>query len=171
MTVRRGVLALACALAGCSPEPGASGEPLVEPQRCSTMQGATPRAIRAVAIGLGEPDGFIPLEDGDEVALVLGTQGGYMITPTIRVAADDGDGDALCLMASLDNAMAAPSDIGPGVQAYLSFEMHGAYCYAANIFDLLAFDAAPLVGRALTLHALVRGDGFEGSDEVSVMLR
>jgi len=167
-------LVLAVGLGGCGPS--APPEP-VEPERCTApttrgvdgggLDGMTPRAI---TVGAGEGASFAPWSDGATATVIMGFQGGAMITPTIRVTALATEGESVCLRVALRNTLSDASEVFPGVVADITFVRVGDLFEAANLFDQLGFDAAALRGKTLMLVVDVTGVTFNGSASVSLLL-
>lgn len=168
MTTLRAIAALAL-LAGCS-DPAASPPPGTAAERCALDDHAA--VNRLVAIGSRDDTGFSAYEDGQELELILGFQGGYMITPAVRVEAAAGDPDRVCVSIRLTHALLdgdAPG-LSPGLmlQAWLDRTADG--FVSGTIDDLLELDPAPLDGHLLSLGVEVGGP-FAGAAEVEVLLR
>ncbi len=126
--VMMGWLPLAGALVGCSPAPPEGALPPSDPQRCVAPEELDGEAVpaRELALGEGDPTTFEPYSEGETVALQLGWQGGFMITPRLRVQALPGDPDSNCWQLRLNNEMDDPAaEVAPGVVAQLLFERHG----------------------------------------------
>lgn len=153
------------AVVACGPTlPGEDLEP--EAERCAIDEpiDGTPREV---VIGSGQGAGFVPYADGLGVPIVHGPQGGYMITPTLRVPAL-ADTEA-CAVVHIDHGGVAEGFL-PGHKANLLFTQSGDHLYTGNIYDLLAVDAAMLVGTTLTLHVTVSGL-IAGEEHVTITLQ
>lgn len=125
---------------------------------------------RTVEVGSYADGVFHPYGDGQELALVVGPQGGVMITPSVRVAGGDGDPVRVCVSIALSHTIDGADDVNPGtmIEAWLD-PLDGAFV-SGRIDDLLAFDPAPLAGKTLMLGVTVGGP-FAGSHEVDLVLR
>lgn len=161
-------------VAGCGPDD--APQP-VEPERCSAPltrgDGGAPGGIasRAITVGAGDGATFTPWVDGATTPVVMGFQGGAMITPTIRLPALPSDGASLCLRVELRNTLSDASDVFPGVVADITFVRVGEVFEAANLFDQLGFDAGSLRGKTLMLVVEVTGMTFAGTTAISVLLQ
>ncbi len=157
-------------LVGCGPE---SGEPIVaaEAERCVLpTEGAMVPPPRAMVLGEGTPEAFVPYTDGQTVSLRLGFQGGYMLTPRVRVAALKGDGDSACWQVDLNNEMALDW-VGPGLVAQLLFERHGDAFYSGVMNNLINYDKQQLQGQPLTMDVTTSGIDIDETFSVSVILK
>ena len=165
----------ACSIVGCSDPSGPTDEaPLqVEAEHCVADGEELPAdATRPVIVGLGEGDDFQALQEGQEVALVLGGQGGYMIVPSLRVPVLEGDGNEACWNVHLDNELdGTPVSEVPDLLSRVKFERRGEHLQVDGLYDLLGFESEPLSGRTLKLTVEVTGPDFSGESSVSVVLR
>jgi hypothetical protein len=167
-------LLLAVGLSGCGP--AVPAEP-TEPERCTApttrdvdgggLDGTTRRAI---TLGAGDGASFAPWSDGATATVIMGFQGGAMITPTIRVPALPTEGETVCLRVALRNTLSDASEVFPGVVADITFVRVGDVFEAANLFDQLGFDAAALRGKTLMLVVDVTGVTFAGTASLSLVL-
>lgn len=170
--VRLGSTALAAAiLAGCGPsdpiDPTA-GDP---PGGCYTdFLDAGTRAPRAAVLGEGSGASFQAYEAGQKVTLVSGFQGGYMVTPSVRVDAAGGAGAEACFQVSIKNVLTDVEDVAPGLQTYVTFAKSGEFFDVEGIWDLIAMDDDPLHGKTLVLKATVTGQDFEATGEATVVI-
>lgn len=137
-------LAPACAaLVACGPRPN---EP-VEAEYCAVgdVPSSPGPVTRALAVGDGAGATFTPWVDGSKASLEAGFQGGYMLTPTLRVSASPGDGDSLCLRVRITHT--DPEGILPSLLADRAFTRDGDAHYAQELSDLLAFSRDELAGH------------------------
>jgi hypothetical protein len=165
------IAAVGCGLLGCGPP-----EPDVvtadDAERCVADEGSSEVAeTRAVALGVGGSAAFRAFQDGEETEIVRGFQGGYMITPTVRVEAMGDSRDEVCLHVLLENALMEGGDVGPGMLAQVMFMRSGDFFYVDSIYDLLGYDLDPLEGKTLLLSAAVSGVGFGGTHAVTLRLK
>jgi hypothetical protein len=141
-------------------------------ERCIVDEGSGGMAeTRAVALGLGGSAAFRAFQDGEEAEIVRGFQGGYMITPTVRIEASGDSRDEACLHVRLENALTDGGDVGPGTLAQVMFFRSGDFFYVDSIYDLLGYDLDPLEGKTLLLSASVSGLGFGGTQAVTLRLK
>jgi hypothetical protein len=159
-------------LIGCGPgelEPEPPGD---DAERCVAGEGngGTPVA-REVTLGTGSGATFRAYEESEETELIAGFQGGYMITPTVRVEAAGDTRPEACFRVWLQNTIVEGAEVGPGTLSYVVFTRSGDYFYVAPLFDLLGYEADPLRGKTLLLSAEVSGSEFEGSRDVTLRLK
>jgi hypothetical protein len=131
------------------------------------VDGTPPRAL---TIGAGEDLAFMPYTPGATAPVIMGFQGGAMITPTLRFPALPGDGATLCVRVELRNRLSDGSEVFPGVMTDFTFTRVGDVFEAANIFDQLGFSASDFVGKTLILDADVIGVTFRASASATLRL-
>ena len=166
-------LVLFSATASCGP----SVPPLpVEPDRCV---GLTPRDVdagvdgampRAISLGAGEGASFVEWNDGATATVIMGFQGGAMITPTLRVPALPTEGETICLHVELHNTLSDGSTTPPGLVTDITFTRVGDVFEAANLFNQIGESADSLRGKTLTFVVEVRGVTFTASKTMSLLL-
>lgn len=141
-------------------------------ERCVAEEGSAGAVeARAVALGVGGSAAFRAFQDGEETELISGFQGGYMITPAVRVeAAGDSRAEA-CFRVRLENALMEGGEVGPGTLSQVIFARSGAFFYVESLYDLLGYDSGPLEGKTLLLSATVSGVGFEGTQALTLRLK
>jgi hypothetical protein len=165
----RAVVAVAVLSAGCVDcEP----TPPPEPELCTvdrTIDGGIAED-RAVVAGQGSGDSFVPYEDGGATDIIAGFQGGFMITPTIRVEAGTESGDRICALVRLTHRLESGDAIVTGVDRMVVLRRQGSYFYSDAINDLLSSDRSRLVDQTLLLDVEVRGVGFGGSQMLVLRL-
>ncbi len=148
-------------LVACGP-----GEPVPEggAEHCGFFTPRDSSEARVTELGVVDRGEFILLEDGASVPLVAGFQGGYMLTPAVRVEAHDGDPDTMCASVSITNELdeGAPQEIDPGVLGFIELERRGEVLESGYLDDLLTYDATEALGLELELSATVTTDAFEG---------
>lgn len=125
---------------------------------------------RTLTIGAGEDAAFTPYEAGATAPVIMGFQGGAMITPTLRVPALPGDGATLCLRVELLNRLSDGGEVLPGVMTDFTFTRVGDTFEAANIYDQLGFSASAFVGKTLIVNANVIGVTFRASTSATLTL-
>jgi hypothetical protein len=165
------IAVVACGLVACGP-PEPETTSLSDAERCVADEGSSGVVeAREVALGLGGSAAFRAFQDGEEAEIVSGFQGGYMITPTIRVEAiGDSRGEA-CLQLRLENALMEGGEVGPGTLSQVLFSRSGDFFYVDSIYDLLGWDLDPLEGKTLLLSATVSDVGFQGTRAVTLRLK
>jgi hypothetical protein len=131
------------------------------------VDGTPPRTL---TIGTGEDASFMPYATGATAPVILGFQGGAMITPTLRIPALPSDGASLCLRVELANRLSDGSEVFPGVTSDFTFTRVGDAFEAANIFDQLGFSTSDFVGKTLVLDATVTGVTFRASASATLTL-
>lgn len=131
------------------------------------VDGATPRTLM---IGAGEDAAFTPYAAGATAPVIMGFQGGAMITPTLRVPALPGDGATLCLRVELLNRLSDGGEVLPGVMTDFTFTRVGDTFEAAHIYDQLGFSASDFVGKTLIVSANVIGVTFRASTSATLTL-
>lgn len=164
---------LVCALAGCSDPSGPTDAPPLQAEHCvADGEELLGEVTRPVTVGLGEGDDFQPLQEGQEVALVLGGQGGYMIVPSLRVPVLEGDGNEACWNVHLDNELdGAPVGEVPDLLSRVKFERRGEHLQVDGLYDLLGYESEPLSGRTLKLTVEVTGHDFSATSTTALVLR
>lgn len=80
----RPLLPLLCALAACSEAPPGAASPDGDSGRVEAAEGCT-TGPASVELGTGE-DAFVALEDGDEVEVINGPQGGQHMLASVRTS-------------------------------------------------------------------------------------
>jgi hypothetical protein len=131
------------------------------------VDGTPPRTL---TIGAGEDLAFMPYTPGATAPVIMGFQGGAMITPTLRIPALPGDGASLCLRVELANRLSDGGEVFPGVMTDFTFTRVGDAFEAANIFDQLGFSTSDFVGKTLILDANVIGVTFRASASATLTL-
>lgn len=166
-------LLVAASACGPTPEPApAPGlPPFSEPPRCASDAGASAGATRKILVGSGDGADFVAYVEGQDVSLVLGYQGGYMITPTVRIPIVSGDGVEACWQARLENALVEGGDVVPGLLSHVFFERSGDALEAGPFNDLLGGAPGPLQNKTLVLTVTVTGLTFEATETRHLRLR
>jgi len=163
------------AVAACSPPPP-DDSPFGEVDtgdaaRCVYEDENTDQApVRQVSIGHGEAEQFAAYQDGELIELILGFQGGYMLTPVVRVEAFASDPAQVCWMTHISNDMDIEGELAPGVKTPLQMTKYGDAFYSGAVFNLLGFDHSAMTGNTLTLGCKVSGEAVKGSTEVKLLL-
>ncbi len=166
------IAVVAGGLVGCGPGELDPEPPADDAERCVAEQGEgeTPVA-REVMLGTGSGATFRAYEKSEETELIAGFQGGYMITPTVRVEAAGDSRTEACFRVWLQNTIVEGAEVGPGTLSYVVFKRSGDFFYVETLFDLLGYEADPLRGKTLLLSAEVSGVGFEGERDVTLRLK
>lgn len=138
------VIAIVTAAAACSGEGG-------EPVDCSAAGPAS-----AELGGGTQGTGFIPLSDGSAMTLVLGPQGLYMVTPSVRVRGmypgvagrlnHDSDPE-IVIEARLDGAL-----IGGSAREHIGMVEVGDAAETTGVFVPFDVDRAEYLGELVTLE-------------------
>jgi hypothetical protein len=151
--------------AGCTdgqePEPKSYGD-------CYMRPASSPVAAEVV-IGSGDAPSFQPFAHGADAELVLGTQGGYMIVPTVRI-------DALAFGPAGENScIELQTRIGGAVVSSPSFSVHeltaseGHY-YVERLPLFLSSELSGIEDERCSVTATLSTEGREATGEVEVVL-
>jgi hypothetical protein len=168
---------LACcalALGGCSDPygPYLGPEPSVEAEFCvADDEDLPPTSTREVSVGLGDGEVFAAFEPGQEISLVQGGQGGYMIVPSVRVPVAEGDGEQACWNVRIDNEISSEGTEVPDLLSRVEFDRRGDHLQVDGLYDLLGYNSDALEGQTLTMTVTVTGRDFEGVTSVELLLR
>jgi hypothetical protein len=163
---RLGALFGAGVALACSSPPAA---PAAAGNECDQAVSRETPVEGALEIGNGGPNDFEPIVDGDDEELVVGSQGGYMVTPVFRIDASLMQSDGVCVMLDVTHAVEAhePAQFSFRVRDQPAGEM---YWFVGNLPLFLATDDADLLGKACTLSATLRDDGRTASASVTTTL-
>ncbi|WP_437875803.1 hypothetical protein [Sorangium sp. So ce513] len=161
-------------LSGCGPVESESSIP-AQARDCPTLFGEDLTETRAVDIGDASSGTFVPYADGAGVRLILGNQGSMMITPWVQVEALPGDAEETCHVVRLANRFEGPLADDPSGLASAQFNVQfintGSFLVSDGAFyHPFAWDRATLEGQDLELTVTVRGDGYEGTKRVRIVL-
>ena len=157
-------------LSGCGPEE-ASEIDAVAAHRCTALD-ATPAETPAEAeLGVLSGERFVPLADGDSVVLYRGHQGGFMITPAVRIPAGGVAGDSICTTVHLINR-AVDEDVAvtPGLRIQVRLARKGMHFESGYFDNLLAYEEEGLLGRELDVRAIVDPEGMNARVDRRVVL-
>jgi hypothetical protein len=155
-----GAAAIGALVAAC----GQSGEAIV----CD--------AVGPVVVDIGggtEQTGFVPMADGAPMALVLGPQGLYMVTPSLRVRGvypgvagrrrDPADPE-IAIEAALDGAV-----IGASAVEHIGLVVTADGAEAAALYVPFSVDRSEYLEEVVTLHADVSDAcGAHGEGQLEV---
>ena len=151
------VLVVACGLIACGPGP------------VDICTDPAPGPMRTAVIGTYVDGGdFVPYVNGGETPLVFGFQGGYMVTPAIRIPAEASDGPTPCFTIRVDNELDPPGS-APDLE-FSTFTSVDSGMYEINITNFLGNVRRDLIGRTLTMDIRVVADGFAIEDTIQVVL-
>jgi len=158
-------LALAWLAAACAdkeePEPNYYED-------CGTFQAGAPVAA-GVAIGSGDAASFDAFADGADAELVLGSQGGYMIIPTVRIdaVAFGTDGQQACIDLETSIAGVSTSPISFGLPPLSNA---GGYFHVERLPLFLGSELSELEDESCRVTATLRDDGRTATGAVRVVL-
>jgi hypothetical protein len=149
---------MAVCAAGCG-DGGTTADPPVDLDRCALTidvgSGGVP-IDGGLAIGLESDDTFAPLVDGGMVELVMGAQGGWMITPTLRVDGDAMLGGEPCPIAIFDSAVA---EGGPTLSQTMPLlfvrQGEGEPWYSSVVPLFLSLDVDELEGKSASFGVTI----------------
>jgi hypothetical protein len=166
MTTTRIAAAVLLALlaAACAADPGMDEAGCAEP--------AAPGSLieDALALGLAGAGRFEPVAEGAAMELVLGSQGGWMITPILavdrRMMASDGACVHVTVEVDLDGGD-APITFDVTVPELGGTDDH---FYSEPLPVFLSYDVAALEGRRATITAVLEDDDVASSCQVAVEL-
>lgn len=160
-------LAAACAaLVACGPRaPERSEAEYCAVGDVPSMPGPSTRDL---AVGDGAGATFTPWVDGGGATLESGFQGGYMLTPTLRVAGAPGDGDSLCLRVRIQHT--DPEGPLPSLLADRAFTRDGDAFYAQDLSDLLAFSRDELAGHEVHFAFSAWDESIAAATELTLVL-
>lgn len=142
-----------------APDPPCPGP---APTRAAPIDGA-------LAIGAGGPTDFRAFADGDSIAIVVGSQGGYMALPVFRVDASALGTDGRCayLKVIASAGALAPQTFDIKLP---SSSPSDPYWYFGSLPLFLSSNESDLVDQSVTYNAAFRDDGKEADAAVSLML-
>ena len=155
---------LALLVAACAADTGEDEASCAEP--------AAPASLieDALALGLSGSGSFEPVADGAAMELVLGAQGGWMITPILAVDRRMMASDGACVHVAVEvdlGAGDAPIDFDMTVPELGGTDDH---FYSEPLPVFLSYDIAALDGRAATITAVVADDDVAATCQVAVEL-
>ena len=123
-----------------------------------------------VTLGLGDPDTFEPIADGDELELELGTQGGWMVRPVARLdAAALGAGPDRCVWVETVAAIEGSADPVSLTQVP-TFDYNRANVLSSPLLVLLSFDLEAVDGRQATIDVRIEGPDAASTASIDVEL-
>lgn len=163
MTTLASILAAAL-LAACAAGPE-------QPETCEPPGAPAAVVEDALVLGLAGAGagGFEPLADGAPVELVLGSQGGWMITPVLAVdrAKMAGDGACAQVAVEVDLGAAEPVRFELTVPELAGSDDH---FYSDPLPVFLSYDLAELEQRQVLITAAFVDDEVASSCQVAVHL-
>jgi hypothetical protein len=156
--------ALAVVLAGCSDPDGGAPE-----GRCPPPTGAVEPVENALEIGFWGEDAFERVRPGEMVPFVQGFQGGYMVTPLVRIDRARFGSDGHCAVMDIDANVSA----GPHEMLHYEFanpRSDGEY-WLTDVIPLFLSNSPDLLeGKLCTLTAHWRDDDLVATSSVEVQL-
>ncbi len=168
-------LSSAALVFGCGP---ADPEPPVPDQAvdCPTQFGEDTMETREVELGDASSGELVPYPEGEEVALIHGSQGLSMITPWVSIEAAADDGEEACCVVRLENEADGPladehNFIGSNQFNVLFAREGSVFLSDGALYHPLGPDHDVLAGQTVKVTATVRCDGFEGETSVTVSLK
>jgi hypothetical protein len=156
--------AVSVVLVACSdPDGSLSGDRCLEPSsKAESVEGA-------LEIGFWGEGEFQPVTQGQRVPFVLGFQGGYMVTPLVRIERARFGSDGHCALMDIDANVAG----GPHEMLHYNFakpRLDGEYWLTDTIPLFLSSSPDPLEGKPCILTATWRDDQLEATSSVEVEL-
>ena len=164
---------LGCGVGGMTEPPGGGGaDAHVSQVQCGTVTG-TPD----LELGGGNPQtGFVELSAGSDMLGVLGPQGLYMVTPSVRAMGvypgEDGraghpDDPMVIIETYLDGVL-----VGGSAEENLGLTVNVAGMERLGIYVPFDGDLSEFVGKTVTLRATIEDAcGNSASDELQVVVR
>jgi hypothetical protein len=151
----------------CSHDPDSAD---TSDERCNIPDPTRGREVDgALTLGEGEGATFAGLEDGQPMTLIRGPQGGFMVTPVLRVDQGKMGTDGRCVYTELGAEIDGLDPIS--VEAHLSgLTADATHLTSEAIPFLLAFDPNTLVGKTCVLSATWEDDGINATAQATVVL-
>jgi hypothetical protein len=129
-----------------------------EEERCASSS-STQSVPGALAMGSGDGDSFVAYTDGQEVEIVQGSQGGYMIVPSFRIdtslIATDGYCSYIDITATVEGE--APSLVSVPLPRRTDSET---YFYVPDVFVFLSSTLSGIANKPCDVIALFRDEGL-----------
>jgi hypothetical protein len=153
-----------CLLLGCAAE-----QP-PDPPDCDDA--VVPGAVieGALELGTGGPADFAPAADGSSMELARGSQGGWMITPTLAADQSALGGDGACVHLSIDVDLGS-AEPAPHFEATVSdLAEDGGRWYTEPLLVLVSYDLPAVDERTATVTAIFEDDGVAARRQVAVRL-
>lgn len=123
----------------------------------------------AAILGL-DAGGFAAIENGATLELELGTQGGWMVRPQVRIATSAlGAGAGACVWIESTATIDGSADPISMVEVP-QFSYDGATGLSRPLLVLLSFDLGAVEGRDATIEVRVEGPGAGTTASVDVSL-
>ena len=107
----------------------------------------------ALQIGVRADGVFVPLVDSDTIELVLGSQGGWMVVPMLRVDSPELD-DVDCGWVELSGQVGDGSVTMNHVEP-LRFAREGRFFESDDVFAFLTLDLTEVEGQPVSLEVVV----------------
>ena len=112
---------------------------------------------------------FVAYVDGGETPLVFGFQGGYMVTPVIRIPAEPSDIMRPCFNIRVDNEL-DPAGSAPDLEFSMIANPEDGFYELNGITNFLGNVRSDLVGRTLTMDIDVVANGFSIDETIQLVL-
>lgn len=140
------------------------------PMPVEVCEGLTGGAARRAEIGTYDENGdFLTYVDGGETPLIFGLQGGYMVTPVVRIPAEASDDATRCFNVRIENELDPPGSAPDLELSLIASAEDGVYTLEglANFLGNLRRD---LIGRSLTMTIEIRGRDVAVDETIQVVL-
>jgi len=134
------------------------------------MSAATARSVDgALVIGEGGPNDFRAIVDGASEELVLGSQGGYMVTPVLRIDSQMLGTDGSCPTLDVTHLV---ESLAPAQFHFKlpPFDPQERYWYVGSLPLFLSWETASLVGKTCVLAATFQDHGMAATAEIHTSL-
>jgi len=161
-----------CGVGGTTPGDGDGADAAVSHVDCSTVTGSP-----SVQVGGGTAQtGFVDLQDGAEMVGVLGPQGLYMVTPSIRAhgvfPGEDGRAGNPDDPVVLVETFQSDSLVGGSASEHLGLTQTANGLERYGIFVPFTGDLSEFVGETVTLKATVTDAcGNNAVDELNIVVQ
>jgi len=127
--------------------------------------------VGALADGPGDPaERFVPYTDGGIGTVIPGFQGGYMVTPVVRVSSGGALEPTACYQIRVDNQVEGVELSSPSDTFVEQLALYGADYYSLALPDFLSFNRDRLHGITLHLDVTVTGNDFRSSASATLVL-
>lgn len=132
-----------------------------------TCRGLVPGPSQEAEVGTSNPAGdFVAYES--EALLILGHQGGYMITPIFRIPAPEGAPETTCVHIAIRNSVNASSALG--YRATLTATLDGDDYLIRRVENLLGYELSTLDEGALTMDITLTANEFSVDETIELVL-
>lgn len=110
--------------------------------------------------------GFEAWQDDDLVPIILGFQGGYMVTPVLRFPAEEDSEDTRCVSVVVRNFGEGLD--GSGLNILETATRDGDYFYIDPLDNFLSRNPGVLHERRMRMQVTVRDEDFQSELEVTI---